>query len=180
VLSAVISSRQFASQISALGDRPEEIVGRGFDGKSFGPLETWLPDLLPGLLELGQNQLAFPILHTFRSVTPSAAAPARTALLAEALLLLRAGVAPEARPPEMLVRPLDRALDQLLQTMLPDFEKLPAAPPPPDLAALARAGTPTVSEAEFVAAVAQEESRRRHLHAMVRHDGWTWSEMVAA
>lgn len=178
VLSAVISGRQYATQISALGGRPQEIVADGFDGRSFAPLQTWLPDFLPGLLQLTQSQLAFPILHTFQSLTPRSAQPARVALLAEALLLLREGVAADSRPPRGLTRPLERAIDELLLTMIPDRDELPEEPPPPDLRALAAAGVPVVDEVAFRKAVAGEAMRRRHLHAMVRHDGWSWNEIV--
>ncbi|MDX1542024.1 MAG: potassium channel family protein [Geminicoccaceae bacterium] len=178
VLSAVIAARQTAGQISALGRSPEEILIRGFDGQSFGPLETWLGTLMPSVLALAQNQLAFPIMHTFRSMTADAASPARAALLAEAVLLLRAGVAPEARPSPGLTAPVDDALDQLLRTMLPNLQVHPETPPAPDLRTLARDGVSVVNQEDWRATLAAERQRRQQLHALVRLDGWTWSEIV--
>jgi hypothetical protein len=72
-----------------------------------------------------------------------------------------------------VVDPLRSALDMFLETVGGAFVSHQTEPlPAPDLQALRDAGVPTVSDAEFTAALAGEVRRRCLLAGLLLDDGW--------
>lgn len=178
VLGAATEGRQIASTISALGDTPAAILTNAWTGEDFGTLGDHLMDIEGALALHGNAHKAYPVLHYFHSTNPSDAPPLRLAILDEALTLLEHAVRPEAHltPP---TRRAMRAVSTQYLRLLEAVYVAPAdeAPPPPDLGPLRAAGVP-VDEAALHEGLAACDERRRLLLGLVRHDGWTWDDVV--
>jgi len=100
-----------------------------------------------------------------------AAAPNLTNL-AQALHLLRHGVAPEVRPAPAALIPLERTLDAFLST-LRQAHLDPALPLAlPSLTPLTDSGIPTVGAAVYAGADEPTRRRRALLAGFLRDDGW--------
>lgn len=177
VASAVVQRRQLASQIAGLGRSGQEIVLRGWNGTDFGSLGQNLSMLTPTLHTVRLQHLTYPVLHFFHSQSPLDAAAVNLTNLAQALELLRYGVATEARPDDQTLGALDAALDEFLEALhgvhiSDDAEPVPVA----DLTALEDAGIP-VDRSAYSRACADSESRRRRLRSYLHDDGWDLEDL---
>ena len=95
-------------------------------------------------------------------------------MLDDAVTLLRHGVAPEMRPDRTTLEAMARTAGAFLNTVGTESLAGGVEPlPPPDLAPLRAAGIPTVSDADFEAAIAADGQRRRQLAGLLAHDGRT-------
>lgn len=178
VLGVATSGRQIASRISALGDTPTAILTNAWTGRDFGTLNDHLAGLSDALALHSNAHKAYPVLHYFHSTNPISSPPLRLAVLDEALTLLEHVVRPEARltpPTRRAVRAASTQYLRLLETVY--IESADEAPPPPGLGPLREVGIP-VDEAALREGLAACEERRRLLLGMVRHDGWTWEDVV--
>ncbi|MFC6718026.1 potassium channel family protein [Natrialbaceae archaeon GCM10025810] len=175
VLGAVTQKRAFASSVSGLGERGDEIVRTSWDGEEFTGLDVTLNGLASQLNTLTENHKAYPILHYFHSARSSRAPATSIAVLDEALTLLRFGIPEQDRPNEFIVRNARSSVNDYLETLQEAFIR-PAdrTPPPPDLEALRDADVPIVSEREFEASLADLDERRRTLLALVESDVRRW------
>jgi hypothetical protein len=178
VVSALVMKRTFGAYISSLGGAPPKIIARAWNGEKFEGLEPHLVELTQMVEMLTQQHLAYPILHYFHNKTAGMAATTRLAALHEVLLLLGDGVVQEQRLPPLCIEPLRDALRQSAAIIAYEFIDPAGQPPePPELAILRERNIPTVGEAEFRAAVAQQEETRRALLGMLHNDGWSWSDI---
>jgi hypothetical protein len=178
VLSAAVYRHQLAAAISDLGDTPEEIVRRAWNGRDFEQLATPLAQLVPMIELHAHRHLAYPILHYFHAHEPRAAASLSLAALDEALLILRDGVAPRARLPEICVRPAQEAIGGLLTILHKRFVTPQSeAPPPATLGGLEEAEIPLATLHDFHEATERRRVRRAFLRAFIEDDGWTWDEV---
>ncbi len=180
VVTSAARQRQLAIYVHGLGDTPVGIILAAWNGKDLAALDAHLAALAPMVIDAGQQHLVYPVLYCFHGVSDATSFSVRLTALDEALLVLRHGVAPPARPVEAVTRPLAEGVTSLLERMraasIPPMDK---APPPPDLTPLRRAGIPTVSDEEFAAIVAAHDERRRHLWAVVADAGWTWDRVFS-
>ncbi len=177
VVAAVVERRAIAVRINALGCSSGDIVVRGWTGNSFSSAFIQQLVALTGqLATTGEQHLAYPVLHYFRSREPDAAAPVAIGRLDDAMLLLQAAVAPAARPDGSAVDPLRRAIGRYLDTAssTSSAPPVPSPPPAPDHTALGAAGIPLASSEGFIGHVEGEADRRRRLHQLVRSNGWSW------
>ena len=176
VMSAVVARRSLAVRIAGLGDTATGIVVGGWRGHEFSPtFVTQLAGLAEQLTQTAERHLAYPVLHYFHSAEPEAATPLAVARLEDALLLLEAAVAVEARPDPSAIRPVRRAVDRYLSAAGSTPEPGRAAVPPfPDVQPLRAAGIPLVPTAEFLGRAAERSDRRSRLAELVGNDGWSW------
>lgn len=180
VASAVAQRRQLASTVAALGSSPHDIVTTAWDGRAFTDLSRHLVDV-GALVETSRQQhLTYPVLHYFHSRNPDSAAAPNLTNLAQALHLLRHGVAPEVRPAPAVLVPLERTLDAFLSTLrrahLDPAEPLPL----PALAPLTEAGIPTVTSAAYTDADEPTRRRRALLAGFLTDDGWPRDQQTTA
>jgi hypothetical protein len=178
LLSAATEKRRLALDISILGGSADEIVRRAWNGEDCGALEPHFDQLRPSLTLLAQRYLTYPALHYFHSTDRSSAAAPNLAALDEALTLLRHGCPDTCRLAPHALDTTRRAISTVLSTLRAAFvEPADEVPPPPQLAALRRAGIPTVGDEEFHAALDELADRRRLLLALVKSDGWRWNDV---
>lgn len=178
VATAASERRRLASTISALGDRPDDVLTRAWNGQDFGFLPQHLVALGPEIDLLAQRHLTYPVLHFFHSRESHAAAAVTICRIDEALTLLRAGVAEAAAVDGSAVDPLRNSVTRFLDTLRSAYiSPAPDPPPLPSLDALRTAGIPTVDEDRFRAQLQQWEERRRVLAGFVHNDGWAWEDV---
>ncbi|WBB47776.1 ion channel [Verrucosispora sp. WMMA2044] len=174
VVSAVVDKRTIAGHVAALGADPADIVRRGWADGKFAPMfAQHLTSLTPELVRLGEQHLAFPVLHFFHAESSGKSASAAVTVLDGALLLMRAGVDPRHRPDIGAVEPLSCALEQLVRIL--DGSFIVATDEPvdaPSLEGLARAGIPTNHEQLYAEAVEHTRTHRRQLRGWCVSDGW--------
>lgn len=105
VISASVGSRSFASSAVALGERPADVIIDGWDGERVD-LDDQLRDLAGQLSILGQQHLAYPVLHLFHAPRRGESAPLAVGLLDDVLTLLDAvdPMAASARPSRRQLR----------------------------------------------------------------------------
>ncbi len=177
VVSAVVTRRALATQITALGLTAGEVVARGWSGASFAPAFTQhLVGLVGPLATVAQQHFAYPVLHYFRSASPDESAPVAVAVLDDALLLLTAAVDPAVAPEQSAIEPTRRAIARYIRTVggtsAPPSEDAP--PPAPSLEPLCHAGVPLRPDAVLGRWVDAEADRRRRLQQLVHEAGWSW------
>lgn len=178
VTTAASERRRLAATISALGDRPDDILTRAWNGTDFGLLPQHLVALGPDIDLLAQRHLTYPVLHFFHSRERHAAAGVAISRLDEALMLLRAAVAERAALDASAVEPLHDSLTWFLDTLRSAFiQPADTAPPVPSLRALRAAGIPTVDDDTFAGKVQELDERRRALAGFIRNDGWGWDDV---
>lgn len=176
VVGAVVAKRALAVHVHGLGRSSEEIVCHGWVGDGFGTgLVQHLVALTPQVASLGEQHLAYPVLHYFHAGERGKAAGPALAALDDALTLLHSGVAPQARLESAVTEPLRRCNESLLETVAEVFFHPAGSPPPaPSLDRLRACGIPTVSDEEFHRAVDGSAARRSALLGLTRSDGWDW------
>ncbi|MFH0241291.1 ion channel [Streptomyces sp. HK10] len=174
VVQAVVHKRVLAQQIHSLGQDAAGIVAVGWTGSGFSSMfNQQLVSLTEPLLRLGEQHLAYPVVHCFHSTRRNKAPARALAALDDALLLLRAGVAPGSRPDPAATEPLWSALDQVLDTLRGQFfSRAERERPAPALSVLRETGVPVVDEEEYAARVREHTGRRRALQGFLHSDGW--------
>ncbi|WP_226007939.1 potassium channel family protein [Natrinema salinisoli] len=175
VLDAVTQKRSFASSVSGLGTRSDEILRTSWNGDEFDGLELSLNALTSQLNTLTANHKAYPVLHYFHTAQSDRAPVTSVALLDDTLTLLRFGVPERTRPSDTIVKNARASVNSYLGTLHEAFiQPADRSPPAPDIEALRDADVPTVADAEFEASVADLHDRRRLLLALVESDVRQW------
>ncbi len=175
VLDAVTQKRSFASSVSGLGSRSDDLLQTSWDGDEFCGLELSLNALTSQLNTLTANHKAYPVLHYFHSGQTDRAPVTSVVLLDEALTMLRFGVPESARPSDSIVRNARASVHSYLETLHDAFvDPADRTPPQPDLGPLRAAGIPTVSDDAFDASISDLHKRRRLLLGLVESDLRQW------
>jgi hypothetical protein len=173
VVSAAVERQALASSVSSLGATAEQIVVGGWEGDAFSSAFVQHLVQLSGRVGLlGEQHLAYPVLHFFVGAEPTTVAPLAVARLDDALLLLEHGVAPSARPPVSATRPVRISIDRYLSSVSAPVAAQAEPPPAPSVHELAAYGVPVVDPQEFAEHVAARRDRRRRLASLVLSQGW--------
>lgn len=177
VISAVVTRRAFATRVSALGASGEEVLLGGWTGGAFSPaFVSYLTGLAGPLATVVQQQLAYPVLHYFRSGTPGESAPVAIAVLEDTLLLLGTVVDPSVAPDPSAIAPVRRIVDRYTRTVggTPTARSTDEPPPVPSTALLVRVGIPLRADPAAADRLGGDDGRRRRLQQLVHGAGWTW------
>lgn len=180
LVQAVQQRREVAVYISALGETPEGILLRAWNGTGFGRLPDHLVALTSQMMAVGQAHLNYPVLHCFHTREREAAIAPMIAVLDESLTLI-GGLDPRLRPDPVAVYPLRQGIERLLGTLAEAHLKPERVPPPvPSLEGLRKGGILTVDEEDFLKATDLLFDRRRLLLGLVEQEGWRWEDVVKA
>ncbi|MFC6941087.1 ion channel [Salinirubellus sp. GCM10025818] len=177
VLDAVTQKRAFASNVSGLGYRGEEIVRTAWngDGEAFRGFDLSLNSYTAEINELTTNHQAYPILHYFYTDRREYATVLGVVALDEALTLLRFGVEEDVRPSDPILANGRSSVGTYLSAVgSVSVRPTDRTPPPPDLDAVREAGIPTVTEERFAESVDDLAERRRMLLGLVETDAREW------
>ncbi len=166
VVSASVSARAFASSALALGTTPESVIVDAWDGRQVR-LDHQLRSLSSELSTLGQQHLAYPVLHLFHAAKPSSSAPLAVAVLEDVLTLLD-GVDPVAAPELPARRQLRSSIEEYLTSRAAGAGDTRVPMLPPDRRRLLGAGIPLVGDQEaFDGRFTAREPQRRLVHGIL-------------
>ena len=180
VVSAAVSRRGLAREITIHGETGEQIVRAFWDGQRLSQqLPATIQALTSQLLQMTQQHLAYPVLHHFHAADHRSAAPRALAALDDALVVLSAALPPAQRPEAVTLLRLRQALEHYADTVGGSADVAEASPPLPAIELLRQSGVPVVPAAEFAAAAAEHRVRRARLHQLVRADAWDWPTSAA-
>lgn len=175
VIGGVTTKQALASQITGLGNAPEEWVISVWDGKNFSGLDLLLSSISSQVGTLTEQQLAYPVLHSYHGASPKQDSAPAIAIYDDALTLLRFGVQKSYRPSFSQLQSARANVQNYLKTLASASIYAADYPPPlPDLALLRQAGIPVVSDEEFEQSIADLDHRRQLLLGLVEHNSFTW------
>ncbi len=177
VVTNVTHKRQVALSVSALGLTPRRILEATADQGSFESLSSQLQQLQQSIGSVGQQHLAFPILHYYHAAEAEKSLPLALARLYQALALV-CFACPDLPPStRSQLQASQRMLEQFLHTLGNAFiSPASKAPEIPDLEAYASLPGFTKSAAEMHAFLVSLE-RQKLLLAFVKKDGWEWHDV---
>ena len=165
VIQASVSARSFASAALSLGGSAAEIVVLAWDGRRVR-LDNQIQQWDQHLSTLGQQHLAYPVLHVFTGNAVDVAAPVAVTRIDDVLTLLDA-VDQEVAPSRTDRRQLRASIERYTKSYGGDTDVDRDPPEPPDLGLLRAAGVPLrVDDATFgqmVDALAEHRTRTHHL-----------------
>ena len=163
--------RRVARILHGLGGDVPTVVRRAFDGRGFSAAEQLLDSLANDLAELAEHHVAFPVLHELAASRRELAAGPALLRLHDAVHLMHACTAEEARLPELPVVMTRAAVDELL-TSMPELDLAGEPPPTPDTRVLKELGVPLAPSTGHATLTEADHERRRGLHALAVHEGW--------
>ncbi|SEP31883.1 Ion channel [Halogranum amylolyticum] len=176
VLGAVTQKKLFASTVSGLGRRSEEIVATGWNGEQFDGFDLPLNTITTELNQLTVNHMAYPVLHYFYTQRRQYAPVYNVVVLDDSLTLLRFGVPADIQPSAPVLKNARSSVETYLEMVDEMFIPPDDAPTAPELDALRQAGVPTVSDEEFADSLRDIETRRRRLHGITDADARPWPQ----
>ncbi|MCE8032258.1 two pore domain potassium channel family protein [Billgrantia tianxiuensis] len=176
VMSAVVQKRQLAIAIHALGATPGEIVRRLEGTGDFVELASQVDDLRMTIISVGQQHLAYPILHYYHQENPSRALPVAMFKLYQALTIVchaHASLDPSVRTK---LQAALYALESFLSVLSHDFVRPARRTPRIESAWLPSSTALDKSSAEICDHLEQLTSQRIWL-AYIEKDGWEWQAL---
>ncbi|AWV88707.1 potassium channel family protein [Bradymonas sediminis] len=176
VVEAATAKRQLAQLINVMGDSVAEVIANGWNGKDWAGFENQLQTITPLLLLHGERHLAYPVLHYYHAVEPSAALGPNLLVLDDAITILLECLPEGDQPSASALRATRHAIDICLKRVTRQFVDQADEPPPlPDLSALEGVSLPTIDPKSIEESLGKHSDRRRWLRGHLRGDGWTTS-----
>ncbi len=179
ILSAAVQKRQLALTIHGIGSTPAGILQRAWDGKSLSSLEGVLPDLSTQILTLGEQHLAYPVLHYFHSRHAESALPVRLAAFSEAIDAISSATPAEVRPSRLSLIQCQAAVATFLGAMeSAHIDSTGQQPTAPDVSEAVAEGVPV--DAAKLVGDDTGGANRSLLQSLVESDGWSWHDVVSS
>lgn len=179
IVSSVISKRGLAGYISSLGHTPEDIVIRSYQHGHLNNLIPHFNALTPMILNLTQQHMAYPVLHSFHSAKPQTSFVISIAALDEALTILEHGISPNLELPSTTIYSLRRAITTFISSQNKMVTlKILKSPPLPDLQLLENHGISIIDPEVFEEKLKKLKKRREWLYSLIHRDGWNWEEVL--
>lgn len=178
VVSAAVSARTFAAQVSGLGSTPADAVAAAWDGSTYSALAFPLQSLAGEATKLGQQLLAYPVLQYFHAGKSNTSPILALARLEQILAIVRFGVPEAARPAAILLNSAQSAVGQAVETLARQFSTETSEPlPDPILQSLREANLPVLPVAELSAALRPHQERRRKFQGLLEAHGWSSEDL---
>lgn len=177
VLRAVTQARSFASGVTGLGKRADDIVRRGWapESEDFDDLDLQLSRLASQLDDVTEQHLSYPILHYYHSIRSRSATPRAVAILDDVLVILEAAIPEEHPTNEVLISTVESSIENYLEVLESEAIDPTAEPPPqPDLETVREWDVPTVTDDAFAAGIDRHRPRRRVLYSAIQQTGRRW------
>lgn len=177
VVSAVTQKRQLDLTISAIGRTPCRIAAATADDGDYRSLATQLQQLQGGIASLGQQHLAYPVLHYFHSRHDDSALPVALARLYQVLVLLQHTCPDLPATVRFQLATTQSLIDGFLATLGNAF--IHPAPRSPRLPSLEDYTTlPGVTRDDPAwQRMLEALGDQRLLLAYIEKDGWAWHDV---
>ncbi|MGQ4877297.1 potassium channel family protein [Billgrantia sp. LNSP4103-1] len=176
VMSAVVEKRQLAVSIHALGVTPADIVEKLAGEGDFSELGDQADDLKSTIISVGQQHLAYPILHYYHQGHAERALPVALFRLYQAIVIVCHGSTSLPPSVRFKLQATLHALESFLSVLRHDFVHPASHTPEIDIAWLPATRALDLSAEALREHLVQRESQRMWL-AYIRKDGWDWSAL---
>lgn len=186
VVAAVVQKRALAATISTLGQTPQDIVARAWNGRDLGNLDLHLLPLIAEFNLLAQRHLAFPVIHYFQSADHRTAIGPQVACLDDALSLIAAAELDTDRSETNLDGSTTVPLRQAISDYLATLHQVFIHPSDDDLE---RPATDVLTDLGLFGAEAhrrlddileRNQQRRRLVNGYLHADGWRYEDVAYA
>lgn len=173
LLSAVTNKRKLCAYIAFLGNSPDEIIMKGWNGKDLSDLNQHIYELGLMILDHKEKHLLYPVLHYFHSTEKKFAAPVSLSILDETVSIIMASPILSEKIDKLALDILRKSLDDYLEILKEAYiPRTATAPYMPKLTSVySEIGIDHKNIQTFFETLTQ---RRELLHGMVLMDGWKW------
>ena len=175
VVENAVAKRAFASQLSALGDTPSEMLLGCCSGRDLTRMASTMEWALEKVALLRQAYFAYPVLHFFHEPRADESVAVALVRFDEAIRIARLGLE-ESHIDDGLCaqwRILVRRFAETITSRSRDPGSLPA----PNLTPLRQASFRVVSDRDYAARVEAEREDRARLAELLRGHGWGWAQV---
>lgn len=177
VVSAAVSKRKLALQISAIGLTTAQIVEHGKGSGDFTFLSKQLQEMTSSIADITEQYLAYPVLHYFHNYYRPTVFTLNMVRLDEAITLVTQAFPTLSGDVKMQFRASQYVMDSFLDTLEHSYIKRgDVMPPPPDCHGIYALHDATYSGEELMARI-QQQGRRKRLLAFVKDGGWSWNDV---
>ena len=177
VVSNVTQKRQLALAIAALGQTPQQILAMTADEGEFTSLANQVQQVHQSIGRVGQQHLAFPILHYYHGEEGDKALPLALARLYQSLALVLFACPHLSASTRTQLILAQRGLNQFLDTLGGNFihpaSDTPTIPSLDECAALPGFEKSAGDMQGYLASL----ERQKLLLSYVRKDGWAWEDV---
>lgn len=178
VVSAVVEKRSFARSVSGLGATSTELLKNIWDGKDFHQFDLILSSLNDQITKLTQQNQAFPLVQYYHSENPRKASAVNTAILDEALTILRYGVADKSTVNLTLVKATQSSIQTYSETAIQGYgnqvDSIEEIPPEIDLSSFKEIPIEMKDPKEFTTDINELSDRRNNLFTIIKIDNHEW------
>ncbi|BCB62773.1 hypothetical protein HaloA020_34740 [Halomonas sp. A020] len=173
IMANVTEKRHVALSIHALGNSPLQILRATHDNGKYTSLVQQLQPLQQAISRLGQQHLAYPILHYYHDPNRQKSLPVALAKLYQALVIARIACPDIDHATRQQLKTGIVTLENFLATLDSAFiDPTPTLPELPSLAEYQRLPGITAAHQDIHQQLATRQQRL--LAAYVHKDGWAW------
>lgn len=173
IIANVTEKRHVALTIHALGESPLDILSATHDNGTYTSLGQQLQPLQQAISRLGQQHLAYPILHYYHDPRSQKSLPVALARLYQALSIAQIACPTIGHATRQQLNMGIVTLENFLATL--DSAFIDAVPTPPELPSLkAYHRLPGIAISPHAIRQQLAERQQRLLAAYVQKDGWAW------
>ncbi len=177
IITNVIQKRQVSLAINALGENPRQILESTNSGEKYTTLISHIQQLQQSITALGQQHLAYPILHYYHSEARSKALSLAIAKLYQAISVIYfASTKLDCASREQLLITriiIEQFLDTLGSAFISPSQHIPAIPLLHGYADLPGIQKSSTEIQNYLASLPYQKI----LLAYVHKDGWDWADL---
>jgi hypothetical protein len=175
IISAVVTKRSFASQITSIATEADAYVKAQWTGEGFGAMELQLNALSGQLDTLNEQHLAYPILHYYHAKNPNKSSAIALPVLDDALIIIGDCVEKQYRPALTLLMGCRSSIGSYMDTLQAAHIQAAAETPPlPSWEKLREAGVPLCDKRAFEQVFREREDRRKLVLGLTQNAAWAW------
>lgn len=175
IISAVVTKRSFASQVTSIAKAADKFVAAQWTGSGFGEIVLQLNALSGQLATLNEQHLAYPILHYYHAKNADKSSAIALPVLDDSLTIIMECVEEKYRPAETILISCRASVTSYLKTLkAAHIHAKKTVPPLPDWDALKSAGVPVCNKESFVQIFKEHADRRKLLFGLTENAAWRW------
>ena len=175
IVSAVVTKRSFASQVTSIAKCSDAYVLAQWTGESFGSIEMQLNALSGQLGTLNEQHMAYPILHYYHAKSADKSSAIALPVLDDTLTIIMECIDKPYRPAATILISCRASISSYIQTLkAAHIEATDKEPPIPDWQKLKEAGLPVCNKEEFEKVFRKCADRRKLLLGLTENAAWVW------
>lgn len=181
IISAVVTKRSFASQVTSIAKTADDFVVAQWTGNGFGAIELQLNALSGQLGTLNEQHLAYPILHYYHAKNADKSSAIALPVLDDALTIIMDCTEEQYRPAATILISCRASISSYLHTLkAAHIHATDEVPPLPDWEKIKGAGVPVCDRESFEKKFRDNADRRKLLLGLTQNAAWRWPSKLEA